>query len=337
MGRLTVTNAPETKTVEARADQAAIRDFVLAYYHFIGARVEREHVIIDEELARELEGPWAKPREFHFRFETEGRTPGAEAEFVGPGSLRLDEIIGSVRRRRRVGQGFLDLPVPGNQALPLRGGVNGNRSAAPLPVVAWEPVLALGFRLGRYGETAEEELYQTAVNLVSGKPYSEFPMEELSTRALREVRPFPAPVARRRLSFKKAYRTGCLDVVRRLGQGDAAWADDATARLTKEKEHLQAYFAQAAREREHAGAGGAFAAGWENEATTELQRRLDEEALRFRPRVRIRLYAAAILHAPTVRSPLPNGNGPGICVFDALEHACRSLSSDSRRASYCGS
>lgn len=303
--------ADTSNIAAASLDPAAIRDFVLTYYRVIGARIEKNHfhhVYIDAELARNLDGPWAKAQEFHFAFglEGEGEAPDYPApELVGPGSMRLDEIIASVRRRKRMGVGFLDLPVPRQVILPGA-------------ILRWEPILALGVRIHRLGATTEEELYQTAVSLVSGRVYGSFPLDSLAVERLRDKPPARASIAPRRLTLKRAYRKACLDVVGALSAGDSGWAEEAAARMAREKEHLQAYFAQAVREQ-------SATRRWKDadtaaEAALELERRLEEETLRYRPRARVRVYAAALLYALVARSPSPDGgNGPGKCVFDALE------------------
>lgn len=244
-----------------------------------------------------LEGRWAAAAPLCLTFDRASAAAHPEADLVEPGSFRLERFLAWVRRENRLGIAHL-APLPRGlaQRLLTDPAILGFEPQVQ-PVAAylleetqvWEPHLVVGFLAARSGAERRETLHVPGINLVTGDCRRDWSAD------LPEQQGSPArPMARRRLSYRRAYRALLSSVVDEVEAEDGAWADAARRRYHEEERSLETYYAELLRE--NRGDPDALA---QLEANRQL--RLEEQRARFLPRVVIRPVAAALLYAPVLK------------------------------------
>lgn len=244
-----------------------------------------------------LEGRWAEPASLLLAFDPRTAEERPEADLVAPGSYRLERFLSWVRREVKLSRAFLP-PLPpgaGRRRLSERLAAAARQGLLPCShyilaeTQAWEPYLLVAFLAARVGEVRRETLHLPGVNLVTGAVWPD--MRPHLAPAAEQPQ---SPVARRRIPYRKAYRTALGAVVEELLTEDPGWAAVSRDRYEEEVRRLEAFYAELAREHQN-----------QPETLAQLQnnreRRIQEQKDRLRPRALVRPLTAAFLHVPVVR------------------------------------
>lgn len=278
-----------------------VRRLILEYYRLRGARVEEAgdavRVVFSAHSPAELVGG-GKPseNELWLAFDAQTAAKFSHCELVVPGSYRLYQVISELRARVETARGYSHLPPAasawGSFLAHQLAQVREQAKVELTPVregIFYEPYLVISFALAFWGLERRDDLFSVGVNLTSGCVWLDFwdlvPPSSLQNEALPDW-----PTARRRISYRTAYRLALEECLRKIAGSDPSWALDSLQKLQKEEALLRKHWEQLAQE--------ARGRAEEERLAESYEAHLAEVRWRFSPRVWVRPAAAALVYLP---------------------------------------
>lgn len=266
--------------------------FVSSFYKLYGARINTVgkalEIILEDHVAKQLDGPWARGYRLLFVFKEEDLKGLEEAELVSLGSYRLHYLLSLAKRKGRFTRIALAPEAVGtNNRLPSHEGRWYKLSSS----VVYIPHLALTFSCAYQGDQRWEEMHSFVLNRVSKEvmplnwPHLLPFIQQTETLRTTEL-------VKAKISLKKAYHKLEEAAIQEILAKDYSWSSQALSRLEKEKEDLDEFFAKLSAEETLK----------DPEATGEIQERrrlrLKEQEDRFGPKVFFRPIQTALIAVP---------------------------------------
>lgn len=278
-------------------DHLRIRDFVLRYFELIGARMEEPEpgvlrVELTREWAKELDGDsvagwmWMQPSQqpaqitYYFTFSPEVAQRNEEVELIGPGSLRLQQVVESVRRLAKGTRMWLPHPPIPRFEKDLGDGTDVSARS-----VVYRPFYLFTFRLDVYGAWVKPaRLIHLAVDRTDQLVLRQL-AEVISRLPMSPGRPPNSTFhfEEATIDFDDAFLLAYQELILILQIEPAHWAAEAHTYLREERNRLENFYAERARD--------------EQGADDELRRRLEELDM-MRPKVIVRPQGVTDLYLP---------------------------------------
>lgn len=231
-------------TVENAIPQLVFKFFQLLGKKPVEIRKGIWQVHLDEALAKELDGWRAKERLFQFTFDRKlADTYGAE--FISPGSYRLDTILQAIRKQAALSRAHLPHELFHEPS--IRRSVEDRllqKAAASVRYYAlnldngFAPYLWLISQVSYITHQRRDELVSHCVNLCTGRVM----VPPISNHLFVGGAPVSARIRRRRVTYKQAYKNLCQHITSELEGQDNHWAEEAWEALYREEEKLAQFF-----------------------------------------------------------------------------------------------
>lgn len=200
-------------------------------------------VFLDEPLAKELDGWRAKERLFQFTFDRKlADTYGAE--FISPGSYRLDTILQAIRKQAALSRAHLPHELFHEPSIrrSVEDRLLQSNSGVRYYVLnldnSFAPYLWLVSQVSYITHQRRDELVGHCINLCTGRVM----VPPISNHLFIGGAPNTSHIRRRRLSYKQAYKNLCQHIASELEEKDQTWAEEAWEALQKEEEKLARFY-----------------------------------------------------------------------------------------------
>lgn len=280
-------------SLKAAHDQE-VASFVCAFYRLYRAKIDTDgrvvRVSLDDALAKELDGQWARGYELEFVFREQDLRERETAELVTLGSYRFHYLVQLALQKGLFCQIALSPEsIPAQPRLPLaRPGEKYYRLHSR---ITYRPSLAITFTSAFSGERRWEESKTFIIDRINGR-VCELVWEKIGGYVQDLLPEHTKHLKKPKLSLKKAYTRLEKAALDWLLAHDQAWTMIAKQKLATEEAELNEYYRKKLQEE----------AALNPEAAAQLRQiwqvRLKEQQERFAPKVMVRPVQYAVVAVP---------------------------------------
>ncbi len=280
------------------AQDLDVASFVCSFYRLCQAKIETDgrvvKISIDDDLAKKLDGPWARRYELEFVFREQDLAERETAELVTLGSYRFHYLA-----QLALQKGLLCKIALSSEALPAQSRPQlvqpGVKYYQLNSKISYRPSLAITYIFAFYGESRWEENKTFVIDRINGRVF-ELAWEKIfgyvQNFGPEHNRGLQAP----KISLKKSYTMLEQAALDWLATRDQTWTIIAQQKLEAEQAELNEYYHKKHREE----------AAINPEAEAQLRQiwqiRLKEQQERFAPKVLVRPVQYAFIAVPEAKT-----------------------------------